>query len=1220
MIKNINICILLSVVLSILGVNIGYSEDVNGNGSHLTSPQSGILENVRKLIDNHDQDIISLKSNISSYTESLKSLDELTMKPEGYTVLDEASDLIMKQKVAISECIETLNEVITVKDEIIKVAGRVEKALDSTSHLYEKKSNIDEESALLPASQFEVFQNEVRLLEASLEGKLASIREKDANFLTSQASMESERLKLESEKKQLDGELEKLLVWKSETQEEAQLIRKKRELFEDRIKSKEYRIDLLLVRKSLEWLRLQFVTIQWENTQLEMDIKAGISKRLHKKFLENEAVKKLKEVEEAKKIAEEREKIAENQKAEVVIEKEEALKKAEIAMHKQLEAVSPENKMVLAVEADMHKQEELLATIKDELITEDTERHKDVAEFKVLRETVGKFFEGDNSPEEISVELSVVDGEINRVEEKIKAIKALIAATEKQRSIIVDNLNTSRAKLFPAVSGEESHIQKEASSFTDKTLAKELIELSSLRLKHIARQASLVKFKIERLNEREELAISSLGKLTEARKELILIKASNVWERQSSRITGGTVKIAIHDLTLFKKAVISLYNDSSTGLKKLREYLNDSKNVPIFASKLAIIIAVIIGSYFGRLYLKRLSKKWQERFVKIELHSFFTYKLIPGLLYIMQGTLTMSFFLLISITISRTIPSDAPILRAAINGFAIIAVYKLIKGFVVEALSPYIGFRRWTTIAYFYVRQIYGGLRSLLTFSVVVIVLISVLNAYNYNKDVIQLLWFIYRIVSVFIVIWIFALHRAVLLNMLPYAETPFGKFINKIINIIYPFLIVLIISLSALRTLGYAKLTYTIMEAFIKAVIVTIIIYFVYRYILWLLLRAKEKRLVQEKALDEKEFAIIEKSVNLKCRIYTGLFSYGGLILTIILVFSIWNETFKDVVSSPAAPDFFKDIYNKVLVVAQLIKNSFTFKFTFADGKYTTPFKIMFGVLVLVAAFICARYLRNVIKKRIFEKAKVELGAQHAISSGVTYIIISIAALIGLNIAGIPLKSLTIFAGAFGIGVGFGMQNIINNLVSGIIILFERPIKVGDVIQVEGETKGVVEKISIRSTTIQTFDRTSVIVPNSKFLENNVINWVHGGDMVLRAIVPVGVAYGSDTELVRECLLKVAHETPNILKFPEPVVRFAEFGDSSLNFQLYVWANLDTRWMAISAINFAIDKIFREKGIVIPFPQRDVHFYPTPSKPGEHGKFDDLNNNKESSNTEASN
>jgi len=199
---------------------------------------------------------------------------------------------------------------------------------------------------------------------------------------------------------------------------------------------------------------------------------------------------------------------------------------------------------------------------------------------------------------------------------------------------------------------------------------------------------------------------------------------------------------------------------------------------------------------------------------------------------------------------------------------------------------------------------------------------------------------------------------------------------------------------------------------------------------------------------------------------------------------------------------------------------------------------------------------------------------------------------LIGLNIAGIPLRSLTIFAGAFGIGLGVGMQNIINNLVSGIIIFFEKPIKVGDVITLDKEIAGKVEKISIRSTAVKTFDRKTVVVPNSKFLESNVVNWVHGGDMLLRSKIGVGVAYGSDTELVKNCLLKVMDSHPDVKKDPAPIVRFAEFGDSSLNFELYFWAHIFDRWMAISDMNFAIDKIFKENNIVIPFPQRDLHIH----------------------------
>jgi small-conductance mechanosensitive channel len=169
-------------------------------------------------------------------------------------------------------------------------------------------------------------------------------------------------------------------------------------------------------------------------------------------------------------------------------------------------------------------------------------------------------------------------------------------------------------------------------------------------------------------------------------------------------------------------------------------------------------------------------------------------------------------------------------------------------------------------------------------------------------------------------------------------------------------------------------------------------------------------------------------------------------------------------------------------------------------------------------------------------------------------------------------------------------MQNIINNLVSGIIIFFEKPIKIGDVITLDKELAGKVEKISIRSTMITTFDRKTVVVPNSKFLESNVVNWIHGGDMLLRSKILVGVAYGSDTELVKSCLLSVVGSHPDVKKYPEPLVRFAEFGDSSLNFELYFWAHIQDRWMAISDMNFAIDKIFRENNIEIPFPQRDLH------------------------------
>ena len=223
--------------------------------------------------------------------------------------------------------------------------------------------------------------------------------------------------------------------------------------------------------------------------------------------------------------------------------------------------------------------------------------------------------------------------------------------------------------------------------------------------------------------------------------------------------------------------------------------------------------------------------------------------------------------------------------------------------------------------------------------------------------------------------------------------------------------------------------------------------------------------------------------------------------------------------------------------------------------------------------------------------------GARDALVTIMGYILFLAAIMSGLSVAGFDFGNIAIVAGALSVGIGFGLQNIVNNFVSGLILLFERPIRKGDWIVVGG-TEGHVKDIHIRSTRIQTFDRADVIVPNSELISNQVINWVlsdRGG----RAVVPVGVAYGTDTVKVRDILLAIAEENENVAKndeMPGPVVLFREFGDSSLNFELRVFLNnIETRLSVVSELNFAIDKAFRENGIEIPFPQRDLHLKELP-------------------------
>ena len=245
--------------------------------------------------------------------------------------------------------------------------------------------------------------------------------------------------------------------------------------------------------------------------------------------------------------------------------------------------------------------------------------------------------------------------------------------------------------------------------------------------------------------------------------------------------------------------------------------------------------------------------------------------------------------------------------------------------------------------------------------------------------------------------------------------------------------------------------------------------------------------------------------------------------------------------------------------------------------------------VLIALLVYVTGK-LKTWMVERLLARTRIDIGVRQAVGSIFRYVIVAIGFMIILQTAGINLSALTVLAGAFGIGVGFGLQNITNNFVSGLIILFERPIKVGDRIEV-GNVTGDVVKISPRATTIVTNDNIAIIVPNSEFISSQVINWSYTNRDV-RLNFPVGVAYHSDPELVRKALLEVAADHPGVLKERNADVLLQEFGDSSLNFILRVWTRDYTTTPGVlrSELNYAICKKFKEHGIEIPFPQRDLH------------------------------
>jgi potassium efflux system protein len=249
----------------------------------------------------------------------------------------------------------------------------------------------------------------------------------------------------------------------------------------------------------------------------------------------------------------------------------------------------------------------------------------------------------------------------------------------------------------------------------------------------------------------------------------------------------------------------------------------------------------------------------------------------------------------------------------------------------------------------------------------------------------------------------------------------------------------------------------------------------------------------------------------------------------------------------------------------------------------------ILWGVLVFGLGFFLTRWFQGWLDDSVMARGKVDTGVRNSIRTVIGYAGLALAALIGISAAGIDLSSLALIAGGLSLGIGFGLQNVVSNFVSGLILLAERPFKAGDWI-VAGAVTGTVKKISVRATEIETFQRQTVILPNSELINSAVGNWTHRNKMG-RIEVPIGVGYGSDARKVHALLLELARSHPMVLKNPEPFVLFAGFGDFSLNFEVRVFlADVMNGGIVQNDLRFAILELFEKEGIEIPFPTRDIH------------------------------
>ena len=248
----------------------------------------------------------------------------------------------------------------------------------------------------------------------------------------------------------------------------------------------------------------------------------------------------------------------------------------------------------------------------------------------------------------------------------------------------------------------------------------------------------------------------------------------------------------------------------------------------------------------------------------------------------------------------------------------------------------------------------------------------------------------------------------------------------------------------------------------------------------------------------------------------------------------------------------------------------------------------LIYAVLALFFTRIFTRLGEYILEEKFFVESDMEKGLQDSITTISVYLMWGLGLILALSVLGVSATSIAVVFGALSIGIGFGLQNIFNNFISGIILLFERPIQVGDAVEIDG-IWGKVKKINVRATVVQTFDNASLIIPNSEFISSKVTNWSFK-ESSLRRNLEVGVAYGSDVELVKKTLIEIAEQTQNVRKKPKPNVIFRDHGDSALIFRLRYWTTLEYYYSTWSDIRFSIDRLFRERNIEIAFPQRDIH------------------------------
>ncbi|MDO8136141.1 MAG: mechanosensitive ion channel [Candidatus Brocadiales bacterium] len=1135
----------------------GVSKELEGARAQVLESRPKLQELVTsygKRIQETEEELLVVEKRLEEQRGIIESMAAHGVAGLDIAVAEQGAEVIQERANVLREKIRALRD-------RTQSAEELPKAEENTISLMERRQGLSSEVASMPLEKTDTTKKEVEVAKAREETAQARIMEKKSEADLLKKELETVRQRYEGKKARISSDIKALEGLPFRQDEKTQNFIKKRKFIlttqlanlED---SQAVGEERLVVAKD----QLKTLEVDSSNARLQVALLSERAALLEERLKAEEFRKKELEAEVAGKAEEEKKRTAEEEKAVAQRQKEEALRKAEEVAQQQLAAVSPEQRRVLELETLLYTLQGEVARKKDELITEGTKRFEDNTEYKKLARDVHTIMGGENTPSEIREEMGILDREIKKWQGKLLVVESLAQATEKEKVLVEEDQEKARSEVT-APPGEKSKIEKEAEAFEDKGLAEKLKLRARERMKYLEEESNILGAKMGRIEERRAIIREAMGLLEKAKGELSGIRAANIWARRGWGLSWTRLKDSLkekpHELAAVRLAPAE---------RKIHFTL-------ALLGSLALSAAVFFGAYYSQkwcgLNLKKLHETPSKGYVKATL--------LPALFRILRAGATLWLIMGLSFGIVALFQIKGPLIHSLQYGLVVFSVYQVLQGFLRASLSPAKGRPPLLPLPEPLARHGYLSLHVILLYSAIFITLIMTLNSFLPENIFVDIRWRIYTGVTIALFIWVIS-PKPLFLKLLHSPESALRKFIRGCIHTVHPLSIAFLVLLLVLTVLGLPAMTYSLIGTAISCIIGLISVAITRGLIASLILdRIKRKRIAKGEV--EADFKVTRKVID-----------FASVIVCIILVLSLWVATFIDFGSTPAAPGPIQAAVSGVGGFLHVAVGVLGYKLGLGDGSYTTPFKILIGLAIIALSFLIAAALKRFLQNRVLSRVRLEKGIEHTISSVFTYMIVAITVLFALSVAGVPLRSLAFFAGALGIGIGFGLQNIINNFVSGLILLFERPVRVGDVIMLADNLGGTVERIGPRSTTIITPDNIAVVVPNARLMESQIVNWSQPTDRI-RVHINVGVAYGSDLELVKKCLLDVAQRHPMVRKYPEPMVRFDKFGDSALIFELIYWVdNAYARWVTLSDLNFAIDKAFRENNITIPFPQQDLH------------------------------